>query len=426
MKYFSNSIRFATAALLCSTVALAQDIDEVVLIVNDQAITSNEFSSLARLQDLNGVKGSVGPELGDPVTEAIVNDALLVSHIGQIAPAQQVNEQQVQIAITSLASQNRLTPNQLITNLRNDGVDIDVFQASLGNRLLIQNVVRQPLSFRISVSASEVREYISNKPELKAQVQSEYEYDLYHMAVVINDSEDEVERAETLAVAKQARVDLLKGVAFAEVINGIAVASSSAKDGYLGWKKTDELPELFVWALEGLQANEVSPVLESAHGLHLLKLLGKRDKNLSVAEYRIRHILKRVEQNQDPSEAISQIDSIRRELIDDENFEELAKRESDDKGSAVSGGELGWVQLEALVPSFAKAVAELPLNTLSPPVQSRFGIHLIEVLQHRTSQLKESPVESKVRQLIFAEKVNAELEDLLNDLRSVAVIEVVN
>ncbi len=412
------------AALFSAVAVIAQDIDEVVLIVNDQAITANEFTSLARLQGLNGVSGSTRPQLDDPVTEAIVNDALLLSHIGQIAPTQQVTPQQLQSAVSSLASQNRLSPAKLIENLRKDGIDVDVFQASLRNRLLIQNVVSQPLSSRISVSDTEVREYINNKPELKAQIQSEYE--LHHMAVAVKDNDDKLERAAALAVAKQARVSLLQGASFEEVISQSELISSSAKDGYLGWKTTSELPELFVWALDSLEENEISPVLESANGLHILKLSKKRGDNLSVAEYSIRHILKRVESGQDPSAAVSDINRIRTQILASGDFAEIARQESDDKGSAVNGGALGWVRLETLVPGFANAVTQLPLNTISQAVQSRFGVHLIEVLQKRTSQLKESPVEAKARQLIFAEKINAELDDLLNDLRSVAVVELVN
>lgn len=407
----------------CSGSLSAQSIDEVVLIVNDQAVTANEFKSLARVQTIQAQGNLSAPKIGDPITEAIINDALMLSHIAQIAPDRQIPQSQLDSAIATLAAQNQISPQQLIAQLKSEGVDVEVFVDSIRNRLLIQNVISQPLSSRVTVSNSEIQEYILNRPELKAQVNNQYE--LYHMVVSV-DEEDDTAKARGLDRIKQAKAKLIDGLDFETVLSETPEATSVEAGGYLGWKSTKDLPELFVWALEKLEAGQVSPVLESSNGLHLIKLVEKRGENRAVNEYQIRHILKRLEENEDPSSMNKQLLLLKEGLNNGGNFADVAAKESDDRGSAVAGGELGWVMLEALVPGFANAVTKLDHNTVSDPVRSRFGLHLIEVLGVREVQREFSELEAKARQQIFAEKVNSDLDDLLNDLRAIAVIEVIN
>lgn len=402
----------------------AQAIDEIVLIVNEQAITANEFKSLSRVQTIQSLGNLSAPQLGDPITEAIINDALMISHVARIAPEQQIAPAQLDAAIASLSARNNITPQQLIAQLNTEGVDVQVFIDSVRNRLLIQDVISQPLSSRIKVSNSEIQEHITNRPELKAQVNKEYE--LYHLVVDVTDPSDAAASAPALAAVRQAKAALENGADFQTVLNATAGARSSEDGGYLGWKSTKELPELFVWALEKLQADEVSRVLKSDNGLHLVKLIAKRDASRSVNEYQIRHILKRLAENQDPSAVAAKLRDIKKAINNGAGFAEVAARESDDRESAVNGGELGWVTLDSLVPRFAVAAATLTPNVLSEPIRSRFGMHLIQVLDIRETRREFSPVEARARQTLFAEKLNSRIDDLLNNLRSVAVIEVVN
>ncbi len=401
----------------------AQSIDEVVLIVNDQAITLNEFKSLVRVQSNQAPGETSAPTEGDPTTETIINDALMLSHIRQIAPNENVERAQIDAAINGLAAQNQLQPQQMLNQLQRDGIDLRVFTNAIKNRLLIQKVISQPLSSRVKVSASEIQEFIQNRPELKAQIQEEYE--LYHLVVGIENLEDEAEYARVIAIVKEANTKLASGQKFDAVFAQTPGATSGGDNGYLGWRKNTELPELFVWALESMQSGQVSPVLESTNGLHLLKLIAKRNNALTVDEYKIRHILKRVGVDEDPSSAAQTLREVRSALLDGASFSDVAQRESDDRGSAVLGGELGWVQLDSLVPGFANAVVNLAPNTLSQPIRSRFGMHLIEVISQRTVQRESNLVEEQARQQIFAEKVDAKIDDLLSDLRAVAVIEFV-
>ncbi len=409
----------------------AQAIDAVVLIVNEQAITASEFNTLRRIQNLSSGSQDQSPDLNDATTQSIINDALLVSHIKQVAPTRQVSEAQINQAIQSLAEQNQLSQEAFVSNLVREGIDQDIFRESVENRILIQSVISQPMASRIKVSEAEVREFIASHPKLQASAKGEDEYELYHLVVTLPEGASNEQRIEAGRFAEEVRQRIASGeFTFARAIAASQAIRSNTADGYLSWKKTSELPALFVEALVKLEAGELSPVLDSPNGLHLVRLAAKRsvsgEQAANVTEYQVRHILKRLDSEAPADAAIKVLNDIREQLMAGADFADVAKAQSDDRGSAEQGGALGWVTPEALVPAFANAMTQLPVGIISGPVRSRFGLHLIEVLSTRDKAVSASPLEQQARQQIFSEKLDEELQYFVNELKSVAVIEVLD
>lgn len=421
--WFKRGAAAWVSALLLSTQVFSQAIDEVVLVVDDQAVTAREFSVLHLIHDPSKPYAMVTPKLGEPVTDAIVDELLLAVHAKRLAPDAKIEDAKVTAAIDTLARQNQLTPEQLLDRLKSQGVDIQVFRESQRQRILVREVVAQRVARSIIVSSSEVREYINNRPELKGQTQKKYHAS--HLVIPIAEDLSKKEIKMLRKLAETARTSLLAGDAFAKVIADIDQAQSSSKDGDLGWKKQKELPELFVSALDKLEVGELSPVIESGNGFHLLALVALESSGGLPKEYQARHILKRLAPDADAKKLIKVLENLKQQILAGVDFASAARAESEDPGTSAQGGDLGWIKAAQVDPYFAQAMMALKVGEISDPIRTKFGLHLVQLLETR-DQAGAATLEARVQQRIFAEKVDEKMQDLLNDIKQIALIEVVS
>jgi len=411
------------SGFLWSSQLFSQTIDEVVLVVDDQAITAREYAVLRILTNQDLPYALVTPEVGDPVTDRIIDDVLLSVHARRIAPEVQIPDSAVTASLLNMAKRGNVTAPQLIAKLESQGVDMQILRASIRQRLLVQEVLGQRIARSIQVTDADIQAYINNRPELRAQTQKKFRAS--HLVVPIEDGLSKTAIKKLKRVASDVQLRLASGESFAAVAADTPEVSVSGNNGDLGWKKQDELPELFVTALNVLEPGQTSGVIESSNGFHVLRLDDVARADGGDQEYRVRHILKIVRPNEDPAAAFARLQNIKLQILAGVDFATLAATESQDSGSAQQGGELGWIQLQQVDPEFAQAVATLKIGETSDPVRSKFGLHLIQVLQLR-KRAGASLLEKQVEQQIFAQRLDEAMEDLLNDLKQVAVIEVVN
>ncbi len=409
--------------LLMQVPAHAQTIDEVVLVVDDLAITAREYAVLRVIQNPELSYSLALPKLDDPVTDAIVNDLLLAAHAKRLAPDAAVTDAAVDEAIATLAKRNRTTVPQLLAQLEGQGVDMQIFRASLRQRLLVQDVLGQRIARSVDVTDTEVQDYINNRPELRAQAQKSFH--AYHLVLPIEDGLSKSQVKKLKQIAESVRARLLEGEKFATIAEEFPQVEVSGDGGDLGWKKQDELPELFVTALDKMEPGEISPLIESSNGFHVLALADVRSAAGDAKEYRVRHILKLLPAGEDDTALRANLNNLRLQILAGVDFGIVAAKESQDAGSAKSGGDLGWVQLSQLDPDFREGLQSLQLGQISAPVRTQFGLHLIQILQER-KLAGEATLDAKVRQQIFAQRLDEAMEDLLNDLKQIAVIEVVS
>jgi len=412
----------AFSCLLLLTVAHAQEIDEVVLIVDDLAVTEHEYNVLHFIQTQADTFKQVAPELGNDATETIIDDLLLTAHAKRLAPDAVISEAQVDQAIQGLAGRNQLTAEQLLSQLRNQGVDTKIFKSSMGQRLLVQQVIGQRIAGGVSVSPTEIKEYIDNRPELRDQAKKTYRAS--HLVVSVEEGLSKREVKALANLAEDIRARLQAGEEMSVLAEEYDSVSTSGNNGDLGWKKQEDLPELFVSALDALQVGGISAVLESSNGFHLLVLTDVKSASSAPQEYHVRHIAKALPEGADGREQASQLRNVKFQILAGLDFAAIARAQSDDAGSASSGGDLGWIRLEQIDPAFAQAVLTLEVGLISDPVRSSYGLHLIQLLQVRNVQ-GASTLDSQVQQRIFSEKLDEKMQDLLNDLKQSALIEVV-
>ena len=423
ISWLKISLLGCTGALLLSVQAYPQAIDEVVLVVDKQAITAREFSVLHLIHDQSKSYTLVMPKIGEPITDAIVDEVLLAEHAKRLAQEASVSNEQIDAAIKNLASQNKITSQQLLSGLKSQGVDVLIFRDSLRQRILVQQVLGQRIARSVNVSDSEVKEYIGNRPDLKNQTQKRYRAS--HLVIPFAEDLSKNEIKALHDVTDAARVRLLAGESFSAVLSSIEAVQSSSENGDLGWKQRNELPELFVSALDKLQAGEISPVLESGNGFHLLALMEVETSAGVPKEYKTRHILKALAPKADAANVLKEIQNLKAQILAGVDFASVAKAESQDPGTAPDGGALGWIKVEQIDPLFAQAMAGLKVGQISDPIRTKFGLHLIQVLEVR-NLAGVATLETRVRQRIFAEKVDEKMQDLLNDIKQIALIEVVS
>lgn len=417
-----HTLLVAFSGLLLLTVAHAQEIDEVVLIVDDLAVTEHEYNVLHFIQTQADTFKQVAPELGNDATETIIDDLLLTAHAKRLAPDAVISEGQVDQAIQGLAGRNQITAEQLLSQLRNQGVDTKIFKSSMGQRLLVQRVIGQRIAGSVNVSPTEIKEYIDNRPELRDQAKKTYRAS--HLVVSVEEGLSKREVKALANLAEDIRARLQAGEEMSALAEEYDSVSTSGNNGDLGWKKQEDLPELFVSALDALQVGGISAVLESSNGFHLLVLTDVKSASSALQEYHVRHIAKALPEGADGREQASQLRNVKFQILAGLDFAAIARAQSDDAGSASGGGDLGWIRLEQIDPAFAQAILTLEVGLISDPIRSSYGLHLIQLLQVRNVQ-GASTLESQVQQRIFSEKLDEQMQDLLNDLKQSALIEVV-
>jgi peptidyl-prolyl cis-trans isomerase SurA len=213
-------------------------------------------------------------------------------------------------------------------------------------------------------------------------------------------------------------------ISFEAAARNYSQAGNADAGGTLGWKTADQLPGLFADALKDMKEGDISLPLVSPGGIHLLKLNQlKGSKQLMVDQARARHILLKASNKVDIQYAISEMEKIRQRILAGEDFGVLAAELSQDTGSAIKGGELGWLNKGDTVPGFEKAMDALQIGEISQPVVSQFGVHLIQLEDRRSIDASEQKRRDAVRQQIGKRKVAEKYDQFLKQLKSRAYID---
>jgi peptidyl-prolyl cis-trans isomerase SurA len=324
-------------------------------------------------------------------------------------------------AFAAIAQSNKLSPAQLRQALERDGIDYRQFLDNLRNQLVLRKLIERDINNRVSVSDSEIDNFLLTSGEGAGM---DAEYNLSHILVAIPEkaTPDVIAAARKRAESVHAR--LKGGMDFEQAAIEYSQSRDALDGGSLGWKKAGELPELFVDALRSLQPGGISEVLRSPNGFHIVKLNDQRGAGAeAVVQTHARHILIRPTAIVSPADAMQRVRQLRARIQNGEDFAALAKANSDDVASAVDGGDLGWITPGTMVPQFEQAMAKLKPGELSEPVVTRYGVHLIEVLERRSQDVTGERERAAARQQIHERKAKEMYEQWLRQLHDEAFIE---
>lgn len=415
-------LSLSSAASAQRTPARVEFIDRIVAVVNNDIITEFELNERLQLvkRQLENQKIALPPNdvLEKQLLERMINEKVQLQFASETGI--RVDDSALDQAVARIAEGNHMQIGQLRQALEKDGVSFGKFRENIRNEIILSRVKEREADNRVVVTESELESYFAHQ----TQKGSDTEYNLAHILIQVPDQANAEKIQERKQKAEQALAELKKGTDFGQVAATFSDAPDALQGGELGWRPASRLPQLFSDALNALQPGEISPVLRSPNGFHLVKLLDKRGRDavLVVTQTHARHILIKTNEVVSETEAKRRLTELKERLDNGANFAELARLHSED-GSAAKGGDLGWLSPGDTVPDFEHAMNALPLHVVSPPIHSQFGWHLIEVLERRKEDVTQEKQKFRARQEIRERKADEAYQEFVRQLRDKAYVE---
>lgn len=426
MNSLKLGIKCALSALIFSNligIANARVIDKIVAVVDSGVVLASDVET--RLNDLKTQAESRGNavEINDELREQVLERLILEQAQVEVAKRRglQIDDARVNETLLQIAKNRETDLLGLKNAIESEGKSFAVFREQIRRELLINAIRDREVKTRIRISDTELERFMETTG---GQVSTAPELLLSQIVVGLPNrpSPEVIQQAEQKAV--QIRDALLKGAPFGQMAVRYSDAPEASQGGDLGWRNILELNPSFADALTEAKKNTLVGPIRSPGGFHLIAVRDRRgDQSVVVTEYKARHILIKPDAVRSLEKAEQLAQNVRRELEGGAEFADLARRFSEDSLSAAKGGDLGWVRADQLVPGFANVMTQLPLNTLSGVTKSRFGFHLIEVLDTRESDISEEQMKDRARRILTERKFSQELDSWLRQVRADAFVE---
>ena len=423
-------------------------LDTIVAVVNDDVITRRELdAATAQIErQLQQKKVPVPPQ---PVLESQVLERLILIQL-ELRTAERnnitVDDATLNAAIDNLAQRNNMSLTQLRQTIEKDGMSFARFRDDVRRELMTARLRQKVVDSQIKISEQDVNSLrmqitaqsdpgVSNPPGGGNGNARQYHIAQILIAVPENASPDQIAAAKHQAENALAR--LRKGEDFRQLAASVSTGQQALEGGDLGWRDVEQLPTIFTDVVPKLRPGQFSDLVRSPSGFHIVKLLDVRgggNSNNAHSESRTpaglvnqthaRHILLKTSPQLSDDEARQKLEQLRQRIQSGEDFAALARAHSDDKGSGVRGGDLGWVSPGMLVPEFEQELGALPVNQISAPFKTQFGWHIVQVLDRRQGQASPETEQARVREALFRRRSDEEWEQWLRRLRDEAYVEI--
>jgi len=398
--------------------------DYIVAVVNSELVTAYEVEQrLARAREealRSGEREPATDVLRKRVVDALIDDRVLVTYARESGV--RVDEVELDRAVNSVAANNRMSLAELRRRLAAEGLEFGRFRNNLRDQILVERVREREVHQRIHVTDSEIDRYLEQQKNTAAAA---LELNLAQILVSVPENASDAVVAERRARIDAALARVRNGADFATVAREVSEDGNRANGGVIGLRPASRLPDLFVEQARDLKIGEVSAQpFRSSGGFHVLKVIERRDgQAVRVQQTRARHILLRTSAQASVEDATRRLLELKRQIeAGQRRFEDVAREVSEDT-TASAGGDLGWASPGSFVPEFEEAMDRLAPGAISPPVVSRFGVHLIQVIERREVELSAKEVREQARAALREQKFGAAYQEWIKDLRARAYIE---
>lgn len=429
----TSVLRALLLLLCCAATASAQTprgqgseplpADRIVAVVNDEVITLVELRTRLALA-LNQLQrqGTALPArdvLERQMLERLVIDKIQLQHAKE--SGLRVDDAQLEQGLQRIATSNKMTMAQFREALQKDGIAFAKFREEIRDEMTIARVREREVENKIIISEGEIDNYLSGD---LAKGAADEEYEVAHILLRSPESASPEQIQNLKAKADLVFERLNKGEEFAKLAAAYSDAPDGLQGGSLGMRPRDRLPAIYAEAAAKLKAGDLAPILRSANGFHIVKLVAKRGGGAlpAVQQTHVRHILIKVNEVVSEADARHKLAGLYDRIKHGESFAELAKLFSQD-GAASKGGDLGWIYPGDTVPEFERAMNQLQPGTVSEPIQSPFGFHLIEVLERRVQDVSADRQRAAARQVLRERKIDEAYQDWLRQARDSAYVE---
>ena len=399
-------------------------LDRVVAVVDSGIIMESQLNSRVEeiLVRLKSDKAELPPL---NLLEEQVLDRLIIEEI-QLQLAERagikISDSELNQTLARVASQNNLSLEDFRIKLEGEGTSYKSFRDTIRKELIIQRVQRGKVGSKIDISEQELENFI-NSEEGKTQLAEQY--NVQHILLAVKSGSSELETTEIKNNAESLIKRINDGESFEKLAASYSSGQNALEGGFLGWRSSAELPSLFADAVLDMKVGEVSSPLKSGAGFHILKLIDKRGNTVKFLDQTLaRHILVQPSEIRTENQAEELINSIYQRLVEGEDFKQLARQFSEDPGSKMDGGELGWSNPGDYDPAFEQTLNATEIGQLSEPVKSSFGWHIIEVMDRRNEDVSQEEQKNRAYQIIFKRKFEQELQSTLIELRAEAYVDI--
>ena len=399
-------------------------IDRVIAVVDSGVIMESELN--LRVQDIIGRLRSEGTELPPKeLLEEQVLERLIIEEIQlQIGDSAgvKISDAELNRALSMLASQNSMNLEQFKESLDANNSSYSKLRDSVRKELIIQRVQRGKVGANIEISEQEIENFL-NSEEGRSKLAEEY--NVQQILLSLNSEAPESKVNST----KEKGADIIRRYNEGESFEKLAATYSSDQNalegGSLGWRKATELPTLFSDVVTKMKVGEASELIRSGAGFHIIRLAEKKGDVVKFEDQTlVRHILVQPSEIRSEKQTKDLMNEIYQKLADGEDFKQLARQHSEDPGSKMEGGELGWSAPDTFDPAFEAVMNSVDIGVFSTPFQSSFGWHILEVLDRRNEDISDDVRKNRAYSIIFNRKFEQELQRTLIELRSESYVDI--
>lgn len=403
----------------------AQPLDRVVAVVNDDVVMASELEEQvdAVYQRLSGSTTPAPPreELVPQVLDKLIVDRLQLN-MGQRAGIK-VSDEELNQAIARLAQQQGYQVEQFIELAQRQGLSRDTLRARVADEIIISRVQQGQVQRRIHISEQEVDNFLKTE---EGKTMSSPDVNIGHILLALSPSAPKEAVDAMMQKAEALRQQATQGTDFRQLAITNSSGPNALQGGDLGWRKMAQLPALFADELAKMAPGEITTPLRSDAGYHLIKLYERRDSagEKLIEQSNVRHVLIKPSEIRDEEQSRQLAESLRARILNGEDFGQIARQYSEDPGSALKGGELGWSLPGQFVPEFEQAVNSAELNVITAPLRTQFGWHIIQVTERRKQDFSQEIMRNQAANFIRQRKFEEELQIWLQQIRDEAFVEV--
>ncbi len=417
-------------ALLCTTTFSQAEItalDRVAIVVNDGVILKSEIDALVATVKKNAFSNAQelpsDRVLKTQASERLIDKLLKVQMAARMS--MRIGDTQLDQTIENIAAEQKITVAQLKKVLEGDGLKFTTYREGIRDELLIGQVERISIRRRINISEQEIDNLVVL---LQQHGQNNVTYRVGHILISHNGDQSSTGQATARGKADTVLELLKEQRDFKELAITTSSGPKALEGGDWGYMNINEMPTLFTDAVKGKKKGDIIGPFKSGNGYHIIKVMDiKGQQQVDVTEVNARHILIKTSIILSDERAKAQLEGFIKEIkAGDKTFAELAEKHSEDAGSAIKGGELGWNDPSIWVPAFKFALSQLTAGELSKPFKSTHGWHIIKMIGTRNVDATDKFVKNRAYQMIYGRKFNEENSAWAKELRATAFIEIMD
>ena len=414
----------AALSISLSVSAQVTMLDKVVAIVDDDIVLNSELQQrMATINEQIAASGTQAPPqeiILQQVLERLISERLQLN-MGYKAGIR-ITDEELNSAITRIVQSNGLSIAQYIAEIQSRGSTIALVREEIRNEMVIRRVQQGKVMRRIRISEQELDNFLTSE---EGQFLTSPDVNVGQILLSVPTGSNKDDTDSILKRAMELQTEAANGTDFRQLAIANSADQSAIQGGDLGWRKMAQLPGVFIDAVDQLKLGQVSDPIRSGAGFHLLKLYERRGGGEQLIEQHFaRHILLKPSQIRDEKATIAELNELRNQVLAGDEFADLSKQLSEDPGSALKGGELGWSTPGMFVPEFEETMNSIALNEISAPFASQFGWHILQVTERRDQDFSSEILRNRAQNMLRERKYEEELQVWLQEIRDEAFIEI--